>query len=73
MPHGRAGYYLDSLALSVEGKFKNARGIAGCVLGACGVALTLEHYEQAALFWGAAETHYERLGAKLIPTGPSRL
>jgi len=62
---GGAQRYLESMTLSY--KRKNARGLVGCILGSCGVALGLKRYEEAALYLGAATRHYNELGARLIP------
>lgn len=67
MPVKAAHYYLESYDLSLDGNFKNGRGVAGCILGTCGLAITMKWDDEAALFWGAGTTHYEKLGAKAIP------
>ena len=62
-PQQAAKLYLDSISFSGA----NARGIAGCILGASGVAFQFQNYPVAAFLHGAGLKQYERIGASLIP------
>lgn len=63
-----AAMYLESMKLASERRhLPNTRGLAGCILGASGVASLCGDYKAALRFYAAGRKAYQAVGAGILP------